>query len=184
MTTNQPNWTKSSWRNFTALQQPNWPDQEAHRNAVETISKLPPLVFAGEARALKSMLAKAAEGKAFLLQGGDCAEDFSKCTAPGIRETMKVILQMAVVLTYAGGKPVIKIGRMAGQYAKPRSSDTENIDGVEIPSYRGDMVNSPEPTLTARRPDPERMVKGYYLSASTMNILRAFTRGGYAALHR
>ncbi|MFH1216825.1 MAG: 3-deoxy-7-phosphoheptulonate synthase class II [Pseudomonadota bacterium] len=177
-------WTKSSWQNFTALQQPKWPDQQAYQEAVDTISKLPPLVFAGEIRELKKQLAAAVEGKAFLLQGGDCAEDFNKCTAPGIRETLKVILQMAVILSYAGGKPVIKVGRMAGQYAKPRSADTEMVDGREISSYRGDMVNSPEPTEEARRPDPQRMVKGYYLAAATMNITRAFTRGGYAALHR
>ncbi|MBI4791718.1 MAG: 3-deoxy-7-phosphoheptulonate synthase class II [Deltaproteobacteria bacterium] len=177
-------WTKSSWQKFKALQQPKWPDRKAYEEAIETISKLPPVVFAGEIRDLKKQLADAVEGKAFLLQGGDCAEDFTHCTAPGIRETLKVILQMAVVLSYAGGKPVIKVGRMAGQYAKPRSSDTEMVNGQEIASYRGDMVNSPEPTEEARRPDPQRMVKGYYLAAATMNITRAFTKGGYAALHR
>lgn len=177
-------WTKTSWQNYNALQQPNWPDQQVYQEAVGTISKLPPLVFAGEIRELKKQLAAASEGKAFLLQGGDCSEDFSRCTAPDIRETLKVILQMAVVLSYAGGKPVVKVGRMAGQYAKPRSADTENVNGVEIASYRGDMVNSPDPNEEARRPDPERMVKGYYLAAATMNITRAFTRGGYAALHR
>lgn len=117
------------------------------------------------------------EGKAFLLQGGDCAEDFTNCTAPAIRDTLKVILQMAVVLSYAGGKPVVKVGRMAGQYAKPRSADMETIDGVSLPSYRGDMVNASEFTEAARVPDPQRMVQGYHLSAATMNILRAFTRG-------
>jgi len=177
-------WTKSSWQNFTALQQPKWPDQKAYQEAVDTIAKLPPLVFAGEIRDLKKQLAAAVEGKAFLLQGGDCAEDFTHCTAPGIRESLKVILQMAVILSYAGGKPVIKVGRMAGQYAKPRSADTEMVNGKEISSYRGDMVNSFEPTEEARRPDPQRMVKGYYLAAATMNITRAFTKGGYAALHR
>ncbi len=177
-------WTKSSWQDFPALQQPKWPDKGAYNAAVEEISRMPPLVFAGEVRALKAMLAKAEEGRAFLLQGGDCAEDFSQCTAPAIRETLKVILQMAVILTYAGGKPVIKVGRIAGQYAKPRSSDTEKVGDLEIPSYRGDMVNSPEPTPEARVPDPRRMVEGYYKAAATMNILRAFTRGGYAALHR
>jgi 3-deoxy-7-phosphoheptulonate synthase len=177
-------WTKSSWQNFTALQQPNWPDQAEYQEAVDTISKLPPLVFAGEIRTLKKQLADCVEGRAFLLQGGDCAEDFSQCTAPGIRETLKVILQMAVILSYAGGKPVIKVGRLAGQYAKPRSADTETVDGIEVASYRGDMVNSLEPTEEARRPDPRRMVQGYHLAAATMNITRAFTRGGYAALHR
>ncbi len=184
MTTTPSSWHKSSWLDYPVLQQPNWPDPAEQRQVLEQIAKLPPLVFAGEARRLKSMLAKAAVGEAFLLQGGDCAEDFSNCTAPGIRETLKVILQMAVILTYAGGKPVIKVGRIAGQYAKPRSSDTELVNGVEMSSYRGDMVNSHEPTLEARRPDPQRLLQGYYLSASTMNILRAFTRGGYGALHR
>lgn len=184
MTENTSNWNKSSWRNFPALQQPNWPDQQKLTSALETIGKLPPLVFAGEIRTLKSQLAKASRGEAFMLQGGDCSEDFANCTAPSIRETLKVILQMAVVLSYAGGKPVIKVGRIAGQYAKPRSADTEKVNGIEIASYRGDMVNSPESTSEARVPDPERMVKGYYLAAATMNILRAFTRGGYAGLHR
>ncbi|MBU0908749.1 MAG: 3-deoxy-7-phosphoheptulonate synthase, partial [Proteobacteria bacterium] len=177
-------WTKSSWQKFTALQQPKWPDQKAYQEAVDTIAKLPPLVFAGEIRDLKKQLAAAVEGKAFLLQGGDCAEDFTHCTAPGIRDSLKVILQMAVILSYAGGKPVIKVGRMAGQYAKPRSADTEMVNGKEISSYRGDMVNSFEPNEEARRPDPQRMLKGYYLAAATMNITRAFTKGGYAALHR
>ncbi len=177
-------WTRSSWQNYTALQQPKWPDRNDLQAALATISKLPPLVFAGEIRALKQLLGDAAQGRAFLLQGGDCSEDFKNCTAPGIRESLKVILQMAVILSYAGGKPVIKVGRIAGQYAKPRSSDTENVDGVELSSYRGDMVNSPVPTLEARIPNPNRMVKGYYLAASTMNLLRAFTKGGYAALNR
>jgi len=184
MTTHQEEWTKSSWKNYPALQQPKWPDQAAYQKAIDEIASMPPLVFAGEVRSLKAMLADAVEGKAFLLQGGDCAEDFAMCTAPAIRETLKVILQMAVILTYAGGKPVIKVGRIAGQYAKPRSSDTEKVGGIEIPSYRGDMVNSPEPTLAARIPDPHRMVEGFYKAAATMNLLRAFTRGGYAALHR
>jgi len=184
MVANDTSWNKSSWVNFPARQQPKWPDAEKYRAVLEQMAKLPPLVFAGEIRRLKDMLAKAVVGEAFILQGGDCAEDFSHCTAPGIRETLKVILQMAVILTYAGGKPVIKVGRMAGQYAKPRSSDTELVNGVEIPSYRGDMVNSPEPTPEARKPDPHRMLEGYYLAATTMNILRAFTRGGYAALQR
>jgi 3-deoxy-7-phosphoheptulonate synthase len=184
MTEPKSPWTKSSWHQFPAMQQPNWPNAEQLDSSLKTLSALPPLVFAGEIRTLKKMLAKAVEGKAFLLQGGDCAEDFANCTAPGIRETLKVILQMAVVLSYAGGKPVIKVGRIAGQYAKPRSAGTEMVNGVEVASYRGDMVNSPEPTVEARVPDPERMVKGYYLAAATMNILRAFTRGGYAALNR
>lgn len=178
------NWHPSSWRNFPAQQIPPWPDPDEYQQAIETISAFPPLVFAGEIRALKEVLAKAAEGEAFLLQGGDCAEDFSQCTAPYIRETLKVLLQMAIILTYAGGKPVAKVGRIAGQFAKPRSSNMEKIGDLELPSYRGDMVNSPEFTLEARRPDPQRLIKGYYVACATMNLLRAFTKGGYAALHR
>ncbi len=177
-------WTKKSWQNFEALQQPKWPDAGEYAKAVGTIAKLPPLVFAGEIRAMKQELAAAATGDAFLLMGGDCSEDFENCTAPVIRETLKVILQMAVVLSYAGGKPVVKVGRMAGQYAKPRSADLETIDGVSLPSYRGDMVNSPGFTEAERIPDPARMVQGYHLSAATMNILRAFTKGGYGSLER
>lgn len=177
-------WSKSSWQQYEALQQPNWPDKEKYEAVVSDLSTLPPLVFAGEIRELKSMLGKASKGEAFLLQGGDCSEEFSRCTAPNIRETLKVLLQMAVILTYAGDKPVVKVGRIAGQYAKPRSSDTENIDGVELPSYRGDMANSVEPVLEARIPNPERLMKGYNMSAATLNLLRAFTRGGFSSLHR
>ena len=182
--TNQNGWTKSSWKNYTALQQPNWPDQKALEKVTNDLALLPPLVFAGEIRTLKDLLAKASKGGAFLIQGGDCSEDFSQVTAPTIRETMKVLLQMAVVMAYAGGKPAIKVGRIAGQFAKPRSSDTEIVDGVELPSYRGDMVNKSEPSIKARTPNPKYMLKGYYLAASTLNLLRAFTRGGFAALHR
>ena len=178
------NWSKTSWHNFPALQQPKWPDRERYDEIVQTLSLLPPLVFAGEIRDLKAMLAKAVRGEAFLLQGGDCSEEFSRCTAPNIRETLKVLLQMAVVLTYAGNKPVVKVGRIAGQYAKPRSADMEKVNGLEIPSYRGDMANSADPDPEARIPDPERMLKGYHLSAATMNLLRAFTRGGFGSLHR
>ncbi|EIM63823.1 class II 3-deoxy-7-phosphoheptulonate synthase [Desulfobacter postgatei] len=182
--TNQNGWTKSSWKNYTALQQPNWPDQTALEKVTKDLALLPPLVFAGEIRTLKDLLAKASKGEAFLLQGGDCSEDFSQITAPIIRETMKVLLQMAVVMAYAGGKPAIKVGRIAGQFAKPRSSDTETVNGVELPSYRGDMVNKSEFSINARTPNPKYMLKGYYLAASTLNLLRAFTRGGFAALHR
>lgn len=178
------NWTKSSWRNFPVLQQPNWPDEEALNATLETIEKLPPLVFAGEIRDLKNKLAQAVQGKAFLLQGGDCSEEFCRCTAPNIRDTLKVLLQMAVTLTYAGEKPVIKVGRIAGQYAKPRSSDTEIVDGVELPSYRGDMCNSEKPDPAARIPDPERLLQGYNMSAASLNLLRAFTRGGFGALDK
>lgn len=182
--TNQNGWTKSSWKNYTALQQPNWPDQTALEKVTKDLALLPPLVFAGEIRTLKDLLAKASKGEAFLLQGGDCSEDFSEITAPTIRETMKVLLQMAVVMAYAGGKPAIKVGRIAGQFAKPRSSDTETVNGVELPSYRGDMVNKSEFSINARTPNPKYMLKGYYLAASTLNLLRAFTRGGFAALQR
>ncbi len=177
-------WNKSSWQNYPVLQQPNWPDKNKLNEVLTTISSLPPLVFAGEIRDLKEQLAKAAKGEAFLLQGGDCSEEFSRCTAPDIREKLKVLLQMAVILTYAGGKPVVKVGRIAGQYAKPRSNDTEMIDGVEIPSYRGDMANSIEPTLAARIPNPKRLLQGYYLSAATLNLLRAYTKGGFGSLSR
>ncbi|SEM05646.1 3-deoxy-D-arabinoheptulosonate-7-phosphate synthase [Syntrophus gentianae] len=175
-------WTKSGWRAFPARQQPVWPDAAVRDETLGELSKLPPLVFAGESRTLRGQLAEAAEGRAFVLQCGDCSEDFSRCTGPDIRELLKVILQMSVILTYAGEKRVIKIGRFAGQYAKPRSSDTEMVNGEEIPSYRGDMVNSPDPTREARTPDPRRMLEGYYRASATLNLVRAFTRGGYAAL--
>lgn len=184
MSATQKNWTKSSWKNHTALQQPNWPDPQAVEKVLADLSTLPPLVFAGEIRSLKQLLAKAVTGDAFLLQGGDCSENFSQVTAPNIRETLKVLLQMAVVLTYAGGKPVIKMGRIAGQFAKPRSADLETIDGVELPSYRGDMVNKAEFTREARTPNPKYMLKGYNMAASTLNLLRAFTRGGFGSLQR
>jgi len=178
------NWSKTSWKNFTAHQQPNWPNQNIVDKVLTELAILPPLVFAGEIRSLKSLLARAVTGDAFLLQGGDCSENFAHVTAPKIRETLKVLLQMAVTLTYAGGVPVIKVGRIAGQFAKPRSSDTETIGDLVLSSYRGDMVNGAEPTEVARTPNPKRMLKGYNMSASTLNLLRAFTRGGFAALHR
>jgi 3-deoxy-7-phosphoheptulonate synthase len=179
-----PSWSKTSWHNFPARQQPNWPDPREYQTVLAEIATLPPLVFAGEIRTLKKQLAEVAAGKAFLLQGGDCAEEFAMCNAPTIREMLKVILQMAVIISYAGGKPVVKVGRIAGQYAKPRSADTELVNGVEMPSYRGDMVNAIDPTPEARRPDPKRMREGYFRACSTMNIVRAFTRGGFAALDR
>ena len=182
--TEMSKWTKTGWRERTVLQQPNWPDKDRLEEVLATISTLPPLVFAGEIRDLKEQLAQASRGEAFLLQGGDCSEEFARCTAPNIRETLKVLLQMAVTLTYAGGKPVVKVGRIAGQYAKPRSADTEMVNGVELPSYRGDMANSIEPTLEARTPDPARLLQGYNMSAATLNLLRAFTKGGFGALHR
>jgi len=176
------NWSKDSWKAFPAMQQVDWPDKEKHKAILQQINRLPPLVFAGEIRKLQTLLADAAQGKAFLLQGGDCAEEFSECTAPTIRETMKVILQMAVILTYAGEKPVIKVGRIAGQYAKPRSKSTETRDGVELTSFRGDMVNSEDFTSESRTPDCQRLLTGYFHAAASLNILRAFTRGGYASL--
>ncbi len=175
-------WTKTSWRSFPVRQQPVWPDAPLRDETLTSLAQLPPLVFAGESRTLREQLALAAEGKAFVLQCGDCSEEFSRCTGPHIRDLLKVILQMSVVLAYAGEKRVIKIARIAGQYAKPRSSDTEMVNGVELPSYRGDMVNSPEPTAEARNPDPRRMLEGYFRAAATLNLVRAFTWGGYAAL--
>ena len=176
-------WSKSDWRAKPRVQMPDYPDQAA-LNAVEAqLAKYPPLVFAGEARRLKKQLAAAAEGKAFLLQGGDCAESFAEFSADNIRDTFRVMLQMAVVLTYGAGVPVVKVGRMAGQFAKPRSSNVEKQGDVELPSYRGDNVNGFEFTAEARRPDPERMVQAYNQSAATLNLLRAFAQGGYADLH-
>jgi 3-deoxy-7-phosphoheptulonate synthase len=184
MTTTDNNWTKTSWQKFPAHQQPNWPEQVSVQKVLAELNHLPPLVFAGEIRSLKALLAKAVTGDAFLLQGGDCSENFSQVTAPKIRESLRVLLQMAVTLTYAGGVPVIKVGRIAGQFAKPRSADMEQVGELMLPSYRGDMVNDASPTLEARTPNPKRMLKGYNMAASTLNLLRAFTRGGFAALHR
>ena len=176
-------WSPTSWRTHPIRQVPAYPDP-AKLAAVEArIASYPPLVFAGEARRLKSALAQAAEGRAFVLQGGDCAESFADFQANIIRDTFRVLLQMAVVLTFGAAVPVVKMGRMAGQYAKPRSSDMETLDGETLPSYRGDIVNGPDFTPEARVPDPARMETGYFQSASTMNLLRAFAGGGYADLH-
>jgi len=177
-------WTKSSWRSFPALQQPQWDDTHSYEETLKKLSQLPALVFAGESRSLRQHLAEVLEGKAFVLQAGECSEDFSRCHGPYIHDLLKVILQMSIIITYAGEKKVIKIGRIAGQYAKPRSSDTEMVDGLKIPSYRGDMVNSPEPTLEARKADPRRILEGYFRATATLNLVRAFTLGGYAALHQ
>lgn len=179
----QPPWKKDSWRSFIAQQQPVWPDALVCEETLRQLSRLPALVFAGESRSLISQLAEVSLGKAFVLQAGDCSEDFSRCHGPHIHDLLKVILQMSIILAYSGEKKVIKIGRLAGQYAKPRTSDTEVVNGVEIPSYRGDMINSPEPTLEARTPDPRRILDGYFRAAATLNLVRAFTRGGYAALN-
>jgi len=176
-------WSPDSWRHFPSRQMPVYEDQVALEAAEARLRRYPPLVFAGEARRLKTALARVADGNAFLLQGGDCAESFVDFTANNIRDMFRVLLQMAVVLTYGAGMPVVKLGRIAGQFAKPRSSDTEVIGGVELPSYRGDNVNGFEFTPEARRPDPERMVQAYNQSAATLNLLRAFAQGGYADLH-
>jgi 3-deoxy-7-phosphoheptulonate synthase len=167
-----------------AAQQPPWPDDAALERALKHLGSLPPLVFAGEARALTDKLGDVSAGKAFLLQAGDCAESFDAFSADTIRDKLKVILQMAVVLTYSTGVPVLKVGRIAGQFAKPRSAETESIDGVELPSFRGHMVNDVTPTPAARVPDPERLVQAYHQSAATLNLLRAFTKGGFADLSR
>jgi 3-deoxy-7-phosphoheptulonate synthase len=176
-------WTPDSWRACPIRQVPSYPD-EAKLAAMEArLSRFPPLVFAGEARRLKTQLGLAASGQAFVLQGGDCAESFGDFTANVIRDTFRVLLQMAVVLTFGGAMPVVKLGRMAGQFAKPRSSDTETIGGETLPSYRGDIVNGPDFSAQARIPDPTRMEFGYFQSAGTLNLLRAFASGGYADLH-
>ena len=177
-------WSPSSWRDHTAAQQPEWADPGALDAAVKNLGALPPLVFAGEARSLTADLAKVANGEAFLLQAGDCAESFDAFSADSIRDKLKVILQMAVVLTYSSGVPVVKVGRMAGQFAKPRSADTETVDGVTLPSFRGHMVNDIDFTSAARVPDPERLLTAYHQSASTLNLVRAFTKGGFADLSR
>lgn len=171
-----------SYRSLEAKQQPSWPDETALERVLGELRSQPPLVFAGEADVLKSRLATAARGEAFLLQGGDCAETFEAATADKIRDRVKTLLQMAVVLTYGASMPVIKVGRMAGQFAKPRSSDTETRDGVTLPAYRGDMVNGYDFTLESRTADPQRLLKGYHVSASTLNLIRAFTQGGFADL--
>ena len=177
-------WTKSDWRAKPRVQMPDYPDQAALHAVEAQLAKMPPLVFAGEARRLKADLAKAAKGEAFLLQGGDCAESFAEFSADNIRDTFKVMLQMAIVLTWGAKVPVIKVGRMAGQFAKPRSAPTEVLGGVEYPSYRGDIINGFEATQDARRPDPNRMLQAYTQAAASLNLLRAFSTGGYADIHR
>ena len=177
-------WSKSDWRAKPRVQMPDYPDAVALKAAEAQLAKYPPLVFAGEARKLKKQLALAGEGKAFLLQGGDCAESFAEFSADNIRDTFRVMLQMAVVLTYGAKVPVIKVGRMAGQFAKPRSAPTEMIDGVELPSYRGDIIHRFEATIEARMPDPQRMLQAYTQAAASLNLLRAFSTGGFADIHR
>lgn len=177
-------WSPSSWRSRDVVQQPDWADLRALDDVVKRLRSMPPLVFAGEARSLTSDLAKVANGEAFLLQAGDCAESFDAFSADSIRDKLKVILQMAVVLMYSSGVPVVKVGRIAGQFAKPRSSGTETIDGVELPSFRGHMVNDIDFTPNARVADPERLITAYQQSASTLNLVRAFTKGGFGDLSR
>lgn len=177
------NWTRSSWRDLNILQQPVYPNLDELKSVENKLASLPPLVFAGEVRNLKKALKDVTEGRSFLLQGGDCAESFLNFNANNIRDMFKVMLQMAIVLTFAGRCPVVKVGRVAGQFAKPRSSDYEEVGGVKLPSYRGDIINGFEFNEAARVPDPKRMIEAYYQSASTMNLLRAFSRGGLADLH-
>lgn len=177
-------WKPDSWREYPILQQPTYENVEQLKQVEADLNRFPPLVFAEETRQLFSELANVSQGKGFLLQGGDCAESFEEFNAPKIRDTFKVILQMAIVLTFAGRCPVTKVARMAGQYAKPRSADLETIDGVSLPSYRGDIINSFPFTPEARMPNPQRMVDAYYRSGATLNLLRAFAQGGLADLHK
>ncbi|GLJ14364.1 hypothetical protein SUGI_0232090 [Cryptomeria japonica] len=177
-------WTPDSWKSKKALQLPNYPDPAELESTAKLLETFPPLVFAGEARKLEERLGDAALGKAFLLQGGDCAESFKEFNANNIRDTFRVLLQMSVVLMFGGQMPVIKVGRMAGQFAKPRSEDFEVVNGIKVPSYRGDIVNGDGSDLESRQPDPERMVRAYCQAAATLNLLRAFATGGYAAMQR
>lgn len=188
-TLTQPNptsatWMPDSWRSFPVKQIPSYPDQAALKTVEDRLSSYPPLVFAGEVRTLRNHLAQAATGQAFVLQGGACAESFGEFKANIMRDTFRVLLQMAVVLTFGAKVPVVKIGRMAGQFAKPRSSDTETVNGVTLPSYRGDIINGSDFTPESRIPDPVRMETGYFQSTGIQNLLRAFSHGGYANLHQ
>ncbi|CUS48965.1 MAG: 3-deoxy-7-phosphoheptulonate synthase AroF [Idiomarinaceae bacterium HL-53] len=177
-------WSPSSWRNFPVQQQPEYPDQAALKAVEKQLKSFPPLVFAEEIRQLQKYLGQVAQGKAFLLQGGDCAESFADFTAPKIRDTFKVILQMAIVLTFSGSVPVVKVARMAGQYAKPRSAPMETMNGESLPIYRGDIINGLAFDPASRIPDPQRMITAYHHSASCLNLLRAFAQGGFADLHK
>lgn len=178
------NWNPSSWRNFPIKQQPTYKDLEKLKKVEDELASYPPLIFAGEARSLRSKLADVVDGKAFLLQGGDCAESFNAFNAANIKDLFKVMMQMAVVLTFSGGCPVVKVGRVAGQFAKPRSADDETIDGITLPSYRGDIINDIDFTEKARSPKAKKLLKAYNQSAATLNLLRAFARGGMADLHQ
>jgi 3-deoxy-7-phosphoheptulonate synthase len=184
MKTTANNWTPDSWRTRPAEQMPVYPDKATLEAAEKQLKRFPPLVFAGEARNLKNQLTKVQARKAFVLQGGDCAESFAEFHPNNIRDTFRVLLQMAVVLTFGAACPVVKIGRLAGQFAKPRSAPTETVGGVTLPAYRGDMVNDMEFTPEARSPDPQRLIQAYNQSAATLNLLRAFAQGGYADLHK
>ncbi|MCK4974165.1 MAG: 3-deoxy-7-phosphoheptulonate synthase class II [Sulfurimonas sp.] len=177
-------WSPTSWREKPILQQPTYPNKDELKRVLKELENYPPLVFAGEAIRLKDQLGDVSRGDAFLLQGGDCAESFSEFHADNIRDTFKVLMQMAVVMTYAGGVPVVKVGRLGGQFAKPRSSNTETFDGVTLDSYRGDIINGVEFTKEARTPDPERMIQAYNQASATQNLLRAFATGGLADLHQ
>jgi len=177
-------WSPSSWHSLPILQQPTYPDQAHLQRVLDELKNYPPLVFAGEVRSLKSQLAEVSEGRAFLLQGGDCAESFSEFHADNIRDTFKALMQMAIVMTFSAGLPVVKVGRLGGQFAKPRSSDTETIGGVTLDSYRGDIINGIDFTAESRIPDPERMIHAYNQAAATQNLLRAFASGGMADLHQ
>jgi 3-deoxy-7-phosphoheptulonate synthase len=177
-------WSPDSWRDLPVAHQPEYPDAVALATVEGQLGRYPPLVFAGEARQLQTLLAEVAEGRAFLLQGGDCAESFAEFNADNIRDTFRVLMQMAVVMTFAAACPVVKVGRMAGQFAKPRSEPTENRDGQTLPSYLGDCINGMDFSPEARRPDPDRLLQAYSQAAATLNLLRAFAQGGYADLHR
>src|SRR5215469_8837821 len=176
-------WTPDSWQRRPAVQQPSYPDAGALAASLAQLQALPPLVTSWEVMALRSKLADAAEGRCFLLQGGDCAESFADCASPIISNRLKVLLQMSLVLVHGLRQPVLRVGRFAGQYAKPRSADTETRDGVTLPSFRGDVINGPEFTAEARRPDPRRLIRAHAHSALTMNFVRALIDGGFADLH-
>ncbi len=179
-----PIWSPSSWRGHRACHQPEWPEEAAAETARAGLQAMPPLVFAGEARQLQATLAEVAAGRAFLLQAGDCAESFHDFSAITIREKLKIMLQMSAVMIYGSTTPVVKVGRIAGQFAKARTSPFETVDGVELPSFRGHMVHDDAPTAEARVPDPDRMIQTYHQAAATLNLLRAFTKGGFADLNR
>ena len=178
------NWKINGWRSFPVKQQPNYPNPEEVSIVEQRLKKSPPLVFAGEARLLQKRLSQVAEGQAFVLQGGDCAESFSEFSADNLRDTFRLILQMAAVLTYSASMPVVKIGRIAGQFAKPRSEDTEERNNEILPSYRGDIINDISFDKNNRTPDPKRMLEAYSQSSSSLNLLRAFSTGGFADLHQ